>query len=285
MKRFLLFMLMGTGFAAHAQMGSRSIIPFHENSSMPERISAPDTVETHSAELLDISDIPTFGIYGIGNTNTETFNNLNASGKLSGYIRPYKHNGKRPFYVEVGFAFNINASNTDSLLANSLLFPDVGQNSFSGNVTFNWIVYKKGPDNLYLVTPFFEFANKTIKGRRADTARRFYTLNSSLGVNLQYLFLSEGNQVSFTFSPYWAVVSVPDPGTKDYRYLLTGDEDANMKSTLNSWGIKVAFQYNFFQIFADFRTVTGAQENFPVEGIRGFHPNIGIVFNTQIFEK
>jgi hypothetical protein len=296
-----------------AQQGARSIVPF--SSTAPIKVgqsisqselelfskkielfmpnSLKDSVKNSLNAVkvksdFNVKDLPTFGLNGLGNTNTETFGNVNSSGKLSGYIRPFKSKPDKGLfnisgYLEVDFAFNVNASNTDSLLTNTFLFPDVGSNSFSGDINYNFIL-GNSPD-YYLVTPFFEFANKSIKGRKADSTRSFYTVNSSIGVSFQYLYAKDKDNVSFTVSPYLATVNVPEPGNKNYKYLFTGDEKSNMKSTINSWGVKVAFQYNAFQIFADFRNVKGNQTDIPVEGLRGFHPNIGIVFNAEIFES
>lgn len=239
------------------------------------KIDAADT------KLYKVTELPTFGLSGIGNTNTETFDNINASGKLSGYIRPYK--SEQGFW-EVDFAFNVNASNTDSLSVNTVLFPDVGNNSFTATVMYNWVAAGEGKD-YYIITPFFEFANKTITGRNDDSERKFYTLNTSFGVNLQYLYIDGNDQVSFGLSPYFATVNIPEPGGDDYRYLLTGNEDSLLSTNIQSWGAKVTFQYNNFQIFADFRTVMGDDEDFPVEGFKGFHPNLGVVVNAEIFER
>ncbi|HTK17886.1 MAG TPA: hypothetical protein VL442_00150 [Mucilaginibacter sp.] len=275
MKRFFLALFILLAFGAQAQQSAKSIVPF---ASVVSGYSNGDSFKTET--------LPTFGLYGIGNTNTETFNNINSSGKLSGYIRPFKSNSglfKKPGYVDVNFAFNVNASNTDSLLSSTFLFPDVGSNSFSGNVSYN-LALGKFPD-FYLISPFFEFSNKSIKGRKADSTKSFYTINSSLGVNFQYLFMNGPDKVSFGISPYLATVNVPEPGVKNYKYLFTGSDSTKMKTTVKSWGVKVVFQYNYFQVFADFRTVNGSDVDFPFDGLRGFHPNIGIIFNAEIFEK
>lgn len=251
------------------------------------------TAAAGAAVNLDISNMPTFGLYGIGNTNTETFNNLNASGKLSGYIRPYKGTDhifcksatgwQRNGYLELDFAYNLNASNTDSLIASTFLFPDVGQTSFLASAQYSYAIMN-GANN-YLITPFVEFSDKTIKGRRNDSTRSFYTLNTVYGLNLQFLNVNGSDKVSFLISLYGSSISVPDPGTQNYKYLFTGSDATALKTRVASWGVKVAFQYNNFQIFADFRTVKGNKADFPVEGLTGFHPNLGVTFNAEIFER
>lgn len=262
-----------------AQLGSRSFIPSEKALESTQTKNDEGFVETQSTFI--IKDLPTFGLNGIGNTNTETFDNINASGKLSGYIRPYKGENA---YLQIDFGFNVNATNTDSLTVNTVLFPDVGNSSFSATVLYDWIIYSEGKD-YYSVMPFFEFANKTILGRDDDSERRFYTLNTSFGVNLQYLYFDGSDQVSFGISPYFAMVNVPQPGVEDYRYLFTGDETSALSTNIQSWGAKVTFQYNNFQIFSDFRTVIGNDDEFPIVGFKGFHPNLGVVVNAEIFEK
>ena len=306
----LIFAVLLISQHASAQMGARSIVPF-SHAPAPAKISDRDpkrftVLQTDKQNVTEaqkdslrqadslakenakfrVDSLPTFGLYGIGNTNTEAFNNVNSSGKLSGYIRPFKSFlGKMriPAFIDVNFAFNVNASNTDSLLASTFLFPDVGKNSFSGTVVFNLALGKK-PD-FYLISPFFEFANKSIKGRNADSTRNFYTINSTVGVSFQYMLIQGKDIVAFSMSPYLASVHVPDPGRKDYKYLFTGNEETIMKTAVNSWGVKIVFQYNSFQIFADFRTVRGSAIDVPVETLRGFHPNIGIIFNAEIFQR
>lgn len=279
MKYIFLFLLLACCFTTRAQLSSRSLIT---------TTAATKSGSSSPTGDFPASKLPTFGLYGIGNTNTETFQNLNSSGKLSGYIRPFKKPiWGIPSFVDINFGFNVNASNTDSLLVSTFLFPDVGKSSFSTNVMFNMAF---GEDNdFYLISPFFEFANKSVRGRKDDSTRNFYTLNSSLGVSFAYMFgnpIEQGtDKISFSVSPYLAWVNVPEPGTKNYRYLFTGDEKSALSRSIKSWGVKICFQYNSFQIFADFRTVKGSETDLPVEGLRGFHPNIGVTFNAEIFQK
>lgn len=287
MKYYLLLLLLLAGCLVARGQGAKSIIPF-TNSSTKKTTEASDKQKidassTSDNSVFDPTSLPTIGIYGIGNTNTETFNNINSSGKLSGYMRGLK---TKSGYFQLDFAFNVNASNTDSLLASTLLFPDIGKNSFSATATYNWVIKDKtSTAGSYLVSPFFEFSDKNIKGTKADSTRSFFTLNSTLGVSLQYLFVSGTDKASFSVSPYLNWVHVPDPGASDYRYLFTGDENNILKGTIHSYGVKAAFQYNNFQIFADFRNVTGNKDDYPVPGLLGFHQNIGIIFNADIFEK
>ena len=296
--------------AGYSQMGARSFIPFKVKSELVRKesevkIDLPtDQIGTDKANSsgvikvlvknvtdsvvtkpFDVSSMETFGLYGIGNTNTETFQNINASGKLSGYVRPLKMTIKNvPNYVDISFSFNVNASNTDSLAVKTIVFPDVGDNSFSTTLVWNWVF---GQDrDFYFVAPFYEFANKSIKGRNENENRSFYTLNSSVGISFQYLFVDANeDKISLSVSPYIAWVNVPEPGKKDYRYLLTGDENSTLMDNIKSAGVKVTFQYNYFQIFADFRDVHGNKSELPVKGFGGFHPNIGVVFNAEIFQR
>ena len=290
MTKWICIMLL-TGTVCYSQMGARSFVPSKISSTSPGE-STSDGVGLVDEEKFPVANLPTFGLYGIGNTNTEVFENIDASGKLSGFIRPFKGNlfkKKIPSVVELSFGFNVNASNTDSLAVKSILFPDVGDNSFSTTVL--WSLFFGNGDNFYIASPFFEFAHKTIKGREEDESRSFYTLNSSVGLNLQYLYIdrdSDGqkeDKISISISPYVAWVNIPDPGKEDYRYLLTGDENSALIDNIKSAGVKVTFQYNYFQIFADFRDVHGNKSKLPVKGFGGFHPNIGVVFNAEIFER
>jgi len=226
-----------------------------------------------------IHALPTYGIYGVGNVNTETFSNLNSSGKLAGYIRPYKGDKS---YVTINFSFNVNATNTDSLLASTFLFPDVGNNSSYFNVDWTFKLPASHGQDIHLLTPFFEFSNKTIKGRLADSSRNFYTLSYVLGLRYQYLFIDKDDKVSFSIAPFYSLIHVPRQNKSDYKYLFTGDPLSSVGNNVGALGVKVTFQYNNFSIFADYRTILS--KNVP-DKLTGFHPNIGVIFNAEIFER
>ncbi|MCC6289718.1 MAG: hypothetical protein IT249_17720 [Chitinophagaceae bacterium] len=234
-----------------------------------------------SARASFVENMPTFGLLGIGNVNTETFQNLNSSGKLSGYIRPYKGTNS---FLNVNFSFNVNASNDDSLIAGTFLFPDVGTRSFYSTIEYANIV-SPGNDNYHFIIPFFEFSNKMIKGRSEDSAKYFSTLNYVFGCRYQFLIKNSDDNASFSIAPFYSIIVVPDEDQEDYRYLFTGDKYSSLKSIIKSYGVKVAFQYNNFQIFADLRHVLGNNMQVPIRDLRGFNSNVGVTFNAAIFEK
>src|SRR5687767_7672150 len=75
----------------------------------------------------------TLALYGIGNLNTETLNKVNSSGKIAVSIIPFFNNTNNRYW-EIYLSFNKNASNNDSILASTLLFPEVGNHSFLATV-------------------------------------------------------------------------------------------------------------------------------------------------------
>lgn len=279
-----------------------------------------------STKSISLRDFPTFGLNGLGNVNTETFTNLNAGGKLAGYIRPVKTDYS---LWTVNFSFNVNASNSDSLLAGTFLFPDVGRSSFYSLVEFtqryffgrkksdsksannktdigktsinttvpaNNIVKdtsktdvttntNNATENLYLASPFLEFANKNIKAEKNDSVKIFSTLSYTFGIRFQYMFLDNKDKVSFSIAPFYSIINVPDEDNEDYRFLFTSNSSSTLRSAVRSWGVKIGFQYNNFQIFADLRNVLGDEKKIPIRELRGFNSNIGVVFNAQVFEK
>lgn len=231
-----------------------------------------------------VTTLPTWGLYGIGNLNTETFKNINSSGKLSGYIRPIK---EKTYYSTLNFGFNINANNNDSLITNNFLFPDVGQSSFLLNLDFNKVFFTdKENKRLHIHGLFGEMALKSIRGRNDDSVRFFNTLNWTVGYRYQFLFKQDSlNSVSFSILPYYSIVNVPDEDNEDYRYLFTKNINSPLRSSIRSLGVKFAFQYNNFQFFADLKQVLGNSTKIPVRELRGFNSNIGVIFNAEIFEK
>ena len=215
---------------------------------------------------------------------------FNASGKFSCYIRPLiKKNYNLSFYL----SFNKNATNNDSLLASTLIFPEVGNNSFLGTVEFATKIFRKNnPDlehNEHFIVPFFEFSHKNINasrdtGNSKSVAYHFSTLNYTLGC--KYLFHYKksiektDNDVYFSLAGYLSYLNIPDQDSTDYRILL---KSKTLSDNLWSAGLKVVVQYNNFSIFADFRHVLGSATRIPVRELRGFSSNIGVVFNAEIF--
>lgn len=229
-----------------------------------------------------------FGVFGVGNLNKEQLEKFNASGKFSCYIRPLiKDNSNLTFYL----SFNKNATNNDSLLASTLIFPEIGNNSFLGTVEYSFLANGKNPkpNQEHFIVPFFEFSNKNIMAS-LDTANaksqayHFSTLNYTVG--LKYLFHysktieKEDNNVYFSLSGYASYLNIPNQDTADYRILL---KSKTISDNLWSIGLKAGVQYNNFSIFADFRHVLGTDKRIPVRELRGFNSNIGVVFNAEIF--
>lgn len=231
--------------------------------------------------------LSTFGIYGIGNLNTpEDFQALNASGKLSGFVRPVIAGRS---FLTTYFSYNRNATNSDSLLSSTFLFPDVGTSSFATTVEYAFLLTKPIPSrkdddriNFHFGAPFLEFATKNIKGQGEKDNLSFSTLNYALGFKYQFNSHKEKDDASFSVAPYLAWINVADQDNEDY-WALFNDENKQLRSTVRSWGVKVAFQYNNFQIFADLKSVR--KSDVSIREIQGFNSNIGIVFNAEIFER
>lgn len=237
-------------------------------------------IKSEGGESFSFKNLSTVGIYGIGNINSETFNSINGSGKLSGFIRPLK---KDSSFITVYFSFNKNASNSDSLLASTLLFPDIGNNSFLSTAEYTWCLNsnKDGDKGLHLLNIFYEFSTKNIKGRNNNDSLHFTTINHVFGVKYAFLQKIDGDDVSFSLSPFFAIANIADQDNDDFRKLFN---KTNLPSHISSLGVKIAFQYNNLQAYADLRHVFGSENTLP-RNLRGFNANIGFVFNAEIFEK
>ena len=66
-------------------------------------------------------------------TLTRIFSSLNSSGKASFLFLPL-HNDSNS--LRINMSVNKNATNNDSLLASTLLFPEIGNHSFLGTVEY-----------------------------------------------------------------------------------------------------------------------------------------------------
>jgi len=230
-------------------------------------------------KVISFEDITNWGIYGIGNLNTESFNNLNAAGKVSGYKRLDRSRGS---FTTLYFSFNKNATNNDTLLAGTFLFPDIGNTAAALTLEHTSVICQKG-NTFHLLSPFIEFSHKNIKvEKEKDGLKEFSTLNYILGLRYQNWTPSEEMDVSFSVAPYLSIVNVPDEDNEDYRFLFNAPK---LRSDIWSFGFKFLVQFNNFQAFADLRSVLGTEKSIPVRELRGFNSSIGIVFNADIIEK
>src|SRR5687767_6245649 len=221
-------------------------------------------------------------LYGIGNLNVETLNKLNSSGKIALSIIPF-YNTISHRYWEVFLSFNKNATNNDSIIASTILFPEVGNHSFLATLRR---VYPIINNSNHYLSPFLEFSQKNIKvdtssSQGKNVSGYFSTLSYTLGCS--YIFNETVNNAQFglSFSPYISLMNIPDEENSDYRKIFTSPD---LPSELLSFGVKIVFQIRGFQIFADMRHLLGTESKIPVRELRGFNSNIGVTFNADIFE-
>ena len=224
----------------------------------------------------------TLKLYGIGNLNSETLNKINSSGKIAVSIIPYYNDSKKRYW-EVYFSFNKNATNSDSILASTVLFPEVGNHSFLATVRRVYAI--KGNDDGHYLAPFFEFSQKNIKvdtssAQGKTTSGFFSTLTYTFGYSYIFNKTIEKTPIGLSLTPYLSVMNVPDEDNDDYRKIFNSPK---LPSALLSFGFKTVFQIKGFQIFADMRHLLGSDTKVPRD-LRGFNSNIGVTFNADIFE-
>ncbi len=237
-----------------------------------------------SWDFTEDSTLAKWGINGLGNLNTEALQNVNASGKLSGFFRPRIASKD---FLTFNFAANKNASNSDSLLVSTFLFPDAGSNAFSLNTEWTHILLGQNMESgIHMGSVMGEFAIKTIKGAVKDSlserVAQFVTTNWTLGVRYTYWFKGDNENVSFSAMPLLSVIHVPEKYEASYLELF---KVSSLKRTIFNYGVKFIFQYNGLQLFADCRNVAGSKTNIPVTDLRGFNFNIGTVFEADFIER
>jgi hypothetical protein len=242
-------------------------------------------------------DLPKFGIDGSGNLNRESLEAYNASGKITLFARPvqFKNNA-----LAIYASFNKNASNNDSILYQKLIFPEIGNNSFLGTAQLEKY-WKKDSETGHVLSPFFEFSYKNIISDSSNENQKlhFTTLNYTLGV--KYIFAYSKSfppdtskkaykklYYSFFAIPYLSFSNIPNEDTADYRALLTRNvkldpPNGQLTDNITTAGFKIGFQVNGLQVFADFRSVINKPEKVPIRELKGFHANIGLVFNADGF--
>lgn len=240
-------------------------------------------------------NLPVFGLQGLGNLNFETLQSYNGSGKISFYVRPVQFRNNT---ITVFASYSQNASNNDSVLFQKLIFPEIGSSAFTGTVQLDKF-WKKDDVTGHALSPFFEFSYKNIASNiesdsnSEDQKLHFTTLNYSLGI--KYIFglnrieNKDTMNLSFFAIPYLSFSNIPNEDTSDYRILLTrkvelNPRDGNLTDNITTAGFKIGFQFNGLQVFADFRSVLNKQEKVPIRELKGFHANIGFVFNTNALD-
>ncbi len=238
-------------------------------------------------------DLPVFGIAGIGNINQESLNALNASGKISLYARPVQFRNNA---VTIYASYNKNASNNDSVIYEKLIFPEIGSSSFNGTVQFDKF-WRRDDVTGHVLSPFFEFSYKKITSdSTVDNQKlRFSALTYTAGVKYTFgyskLNLNDSTRINLSFFaiPYLSFLNIPDEDTEDYKALVIrntkpGTDNSTLTDEIWTGGVKIGFQINSLQVFADFRCVLNRREKVPIRELQGFHANIGIVFNAEVFE-
>lgn len=223
---------------------------------------------------------PAYQITGIGNLNEASLQNVNASGAISGTIRPFIRD---KWMVQADFTFNINASNSDSLLGTTLVFPETGSDNFYGRLAVNHMLnFDTSLHNFDWISMYYEFSNKFIK-ETADSTINFSIHSHTLGVSFTYLYADDNNKIALSAGPYLSWIRIPGNAAAGYQKLYKQDIDSLAAPPLymNCWGIKIVFQINDFSIFADFRNVYS--KNVTTASLRGEHLSLGLGFNARIF--
>lgn len=236
------------------------------------------TVDYYQFEGLD-----TWAFTGIGNLNSTSASNLNGSGAISATIRPAEF---RFFLVQTDLTFNINATNSDSLLSTELIFPESGSSNFYGRLTLSGMLPFCQIWNNYhdhdIVSIYYEFASKAIKDK-TDSSLNFSVYSHTLGLTLAYLYADKTTKVGVSASGYFSFIQIPVNSVANYTKLYNKFIDSTVVAPtyMNCSGLKITLQVNQFSIFADFRNVYS--KNVTTESLRGPHLNFGIAFNATIF--
>lgn len=231
-------------------------------------------------------DEPNFRIFGVGNISDETLKSINAGGKavLAYYPNPTAIKWQGNYYI----SYNKNATNTDSALSTTLVFPESGNHSFLMHGF--WKTLKKRPDESHsYYGPFAEFAFKKITNKKDTTDPKFqefsfntlhFTAGYKWGYSKEKIIDHKKQNMGVEFSVFASVVNIPDEDHANFERII------NRTATVNSFGMagfKVSFDVNSFQIFSDIRHVFGSSTDLPIKDLKGFNYNIGVSFNTEVF--
>jgi hypothetical protein len=246
MKKILLTVLTGLAVNSYSQQNiSNSFLGSTENFSTEyymglkkaKRDASTATMKKGERKTLvdfkknDANSIklPVAGLFGASNLNEESFKSLNASGKASFYFRPAVYRNKA---LTIYASYNINATNNDSILYSTLIFPEVGTNSFLGTVEWRsfWSTSTVKGKSGHSIAPFFEFSHKNIRTDSIDKGKAisFATLNYTVGFKYTFNVFrnaedekENGTEASLFASAYLSFLNIPDEDIDNYRAILS----------------------------------------------------------------
>lgn len=248
-----------------------------------------------SAEL----KLPVFSIFGIANLNQETLKTFNAGGKATVAVRPFikpVNNKTTASTKAIAFfaSFNKSASNNDSIIHPKLIFPELGSSSFLGTLQYEKFILND-VGKIHSSAIFFELGVKSIRTDSAFKAGKlsFDALNYTLGYKYGFCYIKkdaveEGKNLNLGFyiSPFISAFNIPDEDKDDYKKILlynatvTGNPE-NLTDFVVNFGVKTGFHFNGIEFFSDLRHVLG-KSKVPIRELRGFHANIGFIFNADV---
>ena len=225
-----------------------------------------------------------FALYGVGSLNSEGLESLNASGKFSGLFSLHK---KEKHKISLAFSVNKNATNSDSTLPSTILFPEVGTTAFLGTLhSMHQLPGKEGSNNVGF---FFQAAFKSIQGKRPlvnadrDTTLEFTNMDWSAGITfLKEVYKKEDDMCYFSASTFLSLVNIPTEDEADFNYII-----GNTIPLPNFWnlGFKLSIQVNKVQVYSDFRHAFLNANQVSNRYLRGFNYNIGFIFDADIFTR
>lgn len=229
---------------------------------------------------------PNFKIFGVGNISDETLKSINAGGKavFAFFPNPLQTKWQGNYFV----SYNKNATNTDSALSSTLIFPESGNHSFLVHGFWKTNNNPAKPHNYRGL--FAEFAFKKITNKKDTTDPKFqefsfntlhYTIGYKWGFSREQIINGKRKNMGIELSIFGSAVNIPDEDHSNFEKII------NRTSTTNAFvmaGFKISFDVNSFQIFSDIRHVFGSSVKLPISDLKGFNYNIGVSFNTEVFE-
>lgn len=245
-------------------------------------------------------NLPVFSIFGLANLNQETLKSFNAGGKATVAVRPaiadikQTKKGISRNAIAIFASFNKSATNNDSVVHPKLIFPELGSSSFIGTVVLEKY-YINTDSKVHSNSLFFEVGVKSIRSDSIVKGQRlsFDALNYTIGYKYGFSYskdnpFEKGKKVNLGFyiSPFISAYNIPDEDRLDYKKILvangtvTGNADDLSDFIINA-GVKTGFHFNGMEFFADMRHVMGGSK-VPIRELRGFHANIGFVFNADV---
>lgn len=246
-----------------------------------------EAVKEFNAFSASAESNPFISFYGAASIGggTDFVSAITSSGQMNALVNPVRN-----LFVGIGanllYANPGNNVKKDSVVLNSLMFPETGKFGVLGTLAYKFPISRYSPNDAYyrrhFIIPQFSFAYRKVDIDSSSIG--FKVLNYNLGIKYQVEAKSKDGEddLSFSMMLYAHYFNIPDEDAKKFHQLVNDEvfKESNSDAALFAWGIKTSVQYNSLFFYFDIRRVTGTSNFMDDDPFKGTLVNIG--FSTWL---